>query len=61
VVGICFEDAELISVRSAARLAMDPFEKNQLLPVEVLITVAINIVAVALGYYVVMFWGIIDG
>jgi hypothetical protein len=36
---------------------MDPFEKNQLLPVEVMITIAINIAVVALGYYVMVFWG----
>ncbi len=37
---------------------MDPFEKDRLLPVEIMITVAINIVVVMLGYYVVTFWGI---
>jgi hypothetical protein len=36
---------------------MDPFEKNRLLPVEVMITIAINIAVVALGYYVMVFWG----
>jgi hypothetical protein len=51
---------ELIQSASTARLAMDPFEKNRLLPVEIMITIAIaiNIVVVMLGYYVVIFWGI---
>jgi hypothetical protein len=47
----------LFQSASAARLAMDPFEKNRLLPVEVMITTAINIAAVTAGYYVVVFWG----
>jgi hypothetical protein len=36
---------------------MDPFGKNRLLPVEIMIAVALNIVVVTLGYYVVIFWG----
>jgi hypothetical protein len=36
---------------------MDPFKKNRVLPVEIVIAVAINIVVVTLGYYVVIFWG----
>jgi uncharacterized membrane protein len=36
---------------------MDPFKKNRLLPVEIMIAVAINIVVVTLGYYAVIFWG----
>ena len=47
----------LFQSASAARLAMDPFEKNRLLPVEIMITVVINIVVVMLGYYVVIFFG----
>jgi hypothetical protein len=47
----------LFQSASAARLAMDPFEKNRLLPVEVMITIAVNIAAVTAGYYVVVFWG----
>jgi hypothetical protein len=47
----------LFQSASAARLAMDPFEKNRLLPVEIMVTVAINIFVVMLGYYVVTFWG----
>jgi hypothetical protein len=41
--------------------AMDPFEKNRLLPVEIMITVAVNIVTVTLGYYVVILWGVFGG
>lgn len=46
---------------SATRLAMDPFDKKPILPVEVMITVAINVAVVMLGYYVMIFWGIIRG
>jgi hypothetical protein len=46
---------------SATRLAMDPFDKKPILPIEIMITVAINIVVVTLGYYVMIFWGIIRG
>jgi hypothetical protein len=56
--GYAPDAAEFISVPSAARLAMDPFENNRLLPVEVMITIAINIAAVTAGYYVVVFWGL---
>jgi hypothetical protein len=56
--GYAPDAAELFQSASAARLAMDPFEKNQLLPVEVMITIAINIAAVTAGYYVVVFWGL---
>jgi hypothetical protein len=40
---------------------MDPFDKKPILPVEILITVAINVVVVLLGYYAVVFWGIVQG
>lgn len=40
---------------------MDPFDKKPILPVEVMITVAINVAVVMLGYYVMIFWGIIRG
>jgi hypothetical protein len=40
---------------------MDPFDKKPILPVEIMITVAINVVVVLLGYYAVVFWGIVQG
>jgi hypothetical protein len=46
---------------SATRLAMDPFDKKPILPIEIMITVAINIVVATLGYYAMIFWGIIRG
>ena len=51
----------LFQPASAARLAMNPFEKNRLLPVEVMITIAINIAAVTVGYYIVILWGLFSG
>lgn len=35
---------------------MDPFDKKPILPVEIMITVAINVVVALLGYYAVVFW-----
>jgi hypothetical protein len=35
---------------------MDPFEKRPLLPVEVMITLAINLIVAVLGYYAIMTW-----
>jgi hypothetical protein len=46
---------------SAARLAMDPFEKERLLPIEVMIALAINLVIAILGYYAIMMWGLFRG
>jgi hypothetical protein len=46
---------------SATGLAMDPFDKKPILPVEVMITVVINVAVAMLGYYVMIFWGIIRG
>jgi hypothetical protein len=40
---------------------MDPLDKKPILPVEIMITVAINVVVALLGYYVVVFWGIVQG
>jgi hypothetical protein len=41
---------------------MDLFQKNRsLLPVEVVVAVAINIVIVVLGYYAVLMWGLMKG
>jgi hypothetical protein len=46
---------------SAARLAMDPFEKKRLLPIELMIALAINVVVAILGYYAIMMWGLYKG
>ena len=40
---------------------MDPFENKPLLPVDVLITVAINIVVAVLGYYLMVLWSFFGG
>jgi hypothetical protein len=38
---------------------MDPFEKKRfLLPIEVAIALAINVVVAFLGYYAFMMWGL---
>ena len=42
--------------------AMDPFEKKRfLLPFEVMIALALNVVVVVLGYYAMMMWGFFKG
>jgi hypothetical protein len=46
---------------SAARLAMHPFEKKPLLPIEVMIALAINVVVAILGYYAIMMWRLFTG
>ena len=38
---------------------MDPFEKKPILPVDVMITLAINIVVAVLDYYLIMAWGLL--
>ena len=40
---------------------MDPFDHKPFLPVDVMITVAINIVVAVLGYYLVVLWGLFGG
>jgi hypothetical protein len=41
---------------------MDLFQKNRfVMPVEVVIVIAINLVVVVAGYYAVMMWGIFRG
>jgi hypothetical protein len=40
---------------------MDPFEKEPNLPVDVMITSAINIVVAVISYYAVMLWGLFSG
>jgi hypothetical protein len=53
-------DADFLSA-SAARLAMDPFEKKPLLSIEVMIALAINVVVAILGYYAIMMWRLYTG
>jgi hypothetical protein len=41
-----------------ARLAAGPFPKRHfVLPIEVVIVIAINLVVVVAGYYAIMMWG----
>jgi hypothetical protein len=40
---------------------MDPFEKKRLLPIELMIAVAINVVVAIVGYYAIMMWGLYRG
>jgi hypothetical protein len=40
---------------------MDPFNQKPILPVDVMITLAINIVVAVLGYYLIMAWGLLGG
>jgi hypothetical protein len=40
---------------------MNLFERKLLVPVDVMITIAINVVVVVLGYYLVMAWGLLGG
>ena len=53
--------AEPFLSASAARLAMDPFEKKPFLPIELMIALAINVVVAILGYYAIMMWGLYRG
>jgi hypothetical protein len=40
---------------------MNPFDQKPILPVDVMIILAINILVAALGYYLVMAWGLLGG
>jgi hypothetical protein len=41
---------------------MELFQKNRfILPIEVLVVVAINLVVFVAGYYTVMMWGLFTG
>ena len=41
---------------------MDLFQKNRfILPIEVVVVIAINLVVVVAGYYAVMMWGLFRG
>jgi hypothetical protein len=37
---------------------MDLFKKKRLLPIEVMIVLAINLVVAILGYYAIVMWGL---
>ena len=39
----------------------EPIRTKAILPVDVMITIAINILVVVLGYYLVMAWGLLGG
>ena len=56
-------DAEGILIRWPPRdlATMNLFDRKLFLPVDVVITLAINIVLVVLGYYLVMAWGLLGG
>jgi hypothetical protein len=40
---------------------MSLFEKKPILPVDVMITLGINIVVAVLGYYLIVAWGMLGG
>jgi hypothetical protein len=40
---------------------MDPFDQKPILPVDIVITLAINIVVAMLGYYLIVAWGLLGG
>jgi hypothetical protein len=40
---------------------MDPFEKTRLLPIEMMIALAINVVVAMLSYYGIMMWELVRG
>jgi hypothetical protein len=40
---------------------MDPFDRKPFLPVDVVITLAINTIVVVLGYYLVIAWDLFGG
>ena len=40
---------------------MDLFEKKRLLPIEVMIVLAINLVVAILGYHAIVMWGLVRG
>ena len=56
-------DAEPILIRWPPRdlAKMNLFDRKLFLPVDVVITLAINFVLVVLGYYLVMAWGLLGG
>jgi len=40
---------------------MDPFDQKPILPVDIMITLAINIVVAVLSYYLIVAWGPLGG
>jgi hypothetical protein len=40
---------------------MDQFQKSPLVPIEVVIVIAINLVVVVAGYYTMMMWDLLRG
>jgi hypothetical protein len=40
---------------------MDPFDQKPILPVDIVITLAINIIVAVLGYYLIVAWGLLGG
>jgi hypothetical protein len=40
---------------------MEPFDQKPILPVDLVITLAINIVVAVLGYYLIMAWRLFGG
>ena len=56
-------DTDRIFIRWLPRdlATMNLFDRKLFLPVDVVITLAINIVLVVLGYYLVMAWGLLGG
>jgi flagellar basal body-associated protein FliL len=40
---------------------MEQFKKGRLVPIEIVIVIAINLVVVVAGYYTVMMWGLFSG
>jgi hypothetical protein len=56
-------DTDRIFIRWLPRdlATMNLFDRKLFLPVDVVITLAINIVLVVLGYYLVMAWGLFGG
>jgi hypothetical protein len=40
---------------------MDPFDQKPILPIDIMITLAINIVVAVLGYCLIMAWGPLGG
>jgi hypothetical protein len=52
---------KIILIRKRREIGDGPFEKKRLLPVEVMIVLAINVVVAIFGYYAIMMWGLVRG
>jgi hypothetical protein len=42
-------------------LPMDQLKKSRIVPIEIVIVIAINLVVVVAGYYTVLMWGLFSG